>query len=127
MFTISQLTRTSATAATIATLGTTSVAVARPVDGPLRPDRPTVVAPAARSASPWTQPRTESPGVRPAQPLTTSAAAAPAVPLTRADESGTDWLPVAAVVSAAILLLLLAVGLVQGGHSLTHPFRHPRV
>jgi hypothetical protein len=139
MFTTSQVTRTVATVALMATLGTTS-AVARPSDDEMQRDAPIVhskadvptvqhdppivrYTPSAGSPSQrFTAPRTDSMGVRPvpSAPVT-------AVSLTR-ESSDSDWLPIAGVIGAAVLLLLLllTVAAMRSDRSMAHPFRTPR-
>jgi hypothetical protein len=139
MFTTSQATRTVATVALMATLGTTT-AVARPSDDEMQRDAPIVHykadvptvqhdPPSVRSTpstgSPsqrFTAPRTEGMGVR---PVPTASAPVAAVSLTR-ESSDSDWLPIAGVIGAAVLLLLLTVAAMRSDRPMAHPFRTPR-
>ena len=99
----SQLTKCVTLAITIAALGT-STAGARPTDAPRYHEA------VARSAgtTQWTQPRIDSPGIR---PVVRASSAAEPIPLVQpATESGLDWL--SAVLGASALLafaLLLGV------------------
>jgi hypothetical protein len=109
MLNSSQLTRSAVIAATVLSLAA-SPAMARPADQPA-PSKAAVTT-VANHTRPWTQPRVDGTGVRPA------VSAAPAVPLTRpaTPSGGADWLLIA-IVASTMLALLTIVAVVR-------PVRH---
>jgi hypothetical protein len=97
----SQLTKCVTIAMTIAALGTSTASA--------RPDAPRYHEAVARSGdtSPWTQPRVDSPGIR---PVVRASSAAQPIPLVQpATESGLDWLSAAIGASALLGLALLVM------------------
>ena len=96
----SQLTKCVTIAMTIAALGT-STANARPADAPRYHEAVT----RGGDTTQWTQPRVDSPGVR---PVVRASSAAEPIPLVQpATESGLDWLSAAIGASALLGLALL--------------------
>jgi hypothetical protein len=112
MLRLSQLTKCATVAMTIAALAT-GTASARPADAPSRAHR---VARHTATVS-WTQPRIDSPGIRPA---TQNSRPAPPVPLVvPVREAGFDWL--SAVIGASALLAVTLLLLI--GRSIRSPHR----
>jgi hypothetical protein len=98
----SQLTKCVTIAMTIAALGT-STASARPADSPRYHE---AVAHSAGTTQ-WTQPRIDSPGIR---PVVRATSAAQPIPLVQpATESAFDWLSALIGASALLCLFLLVI------------------
>ena len=98
----SQLTKCVTLAMTLAALGT-STAAARPADAPYSHE---AVAPSAETTR-WTQPRVDSPGIR---PVVRASSPAQPIPLVQpATESGIDWLSVVFGASGLLAFALLFV------------------